>query len=371
MQSASPPDVAWMRGRVFRGAILVASFVAVSLLQQTAYAYAVGLEFIDAPTPSPPPFFSDFEPFPIVAPENFFVSQGGLAGWTENEAQRAVALAIEDVFNAVDVGDPNHWLNLSIHLGPAPSTLPGQRLNVALGQSAGFMLALGETPRPGDYDNPNAADTVVAAVYIDNINDLGASLVTYDTASGAINAIAGTAAHEIGHVFGADHVVTSAGAAEPLPIMAVEGTGLPTAARLTERRFSDLQPEPVSNADVIVANMGTAARGDSDFNGTVDENDLLNLVANWEQSDRLRFEGDANGDHWVDNIDAFYLIDNWTAGSFAASGVSLAQWSAVPLAHSRGISLMVPEPDGILPVSALVVGILCHGAGSRAGRIST
>ena len=41
-----------------------------------------------------------------IALSNFFVTQGGIAGFSEAEARRAVALAVEDVFRAIDVGIP-------------------------------------------------------------------------------------------------------------------------------------------------------------------------------------------------------------------------------------------------------------------------
>ena len=362
MQQISSPCVAPIRAYLV--AIFVTSFVMASLAQERARAYRLGLQFIDAPTESPPPFLRDFEPFPIVDPANFFVSQGALVGWTEIEVQRAIALAVADVVNSIDVGYPSRCLDVSIHLGPAPSSLPGQRLNLALGQSSGFITALGETPRPGDYDNFTANDTLVAAVYLDNIDNLGASLVTYDTASDAINAIAGTAAHEIGHVFGAEHVSTSADAPQPLPIMAVEGTGLPTAARLTARRFSNLQPEPVSNSELLVASMGTAVRGDFNFDSAVDEEDLAILLANVGMSDRLRSEGDATGDHWVDGADAAYLIANWTAGPFAGSAVHATSSFALAMARSSGQLYQVPEADAGMLLLMLAASVLASRAAS-------
>lgn len=361
MPKTSPPRIAARRIHVV--AIFAASFAMALLAAERAGAYRLGLHFIEAPTPSPPPFLRDFEPFRIVDAANHFVSQGAFANWTETDVQRAIALRVEDALYAIDVGSKSQWLDVSIHLGPAPATLPGQRLNVALGKSAGFVSALGETPRPGDYDNPAATDTLVAAVYLDNLDNLGASLVTYATASGAINAIAGTTAHEIGHVFGAHHVSTSAGESEPLPLMAVEGTGLPTGARLTERRFSTLEPQPTSNAALLLGNIGTGLRGDFNFDSVVDEDDLAVLIANFGMSDRLRVEGDATGDHWVDGADAGRLIANWTAGPMAgAAASSAATLSLADVRTDRGLHL-VPEPGGWVLVLLVAAGF--GGATSR------
>jgi hypothetical protein len=327
-----------------------------SPLWATPQAYWVGLDFIDSPVPSPQTFFKDFEPFPITATGNHFVTQGGLAGWNEDQARRAVALAVEDVFRALDVGDPWHTLRLGFYLGPVPGSLDGQRLNLVLGQPDGSGTALGETPRPGDYDDPLANDTVVAATYLNNIDNLAPTFVTYDTALSVINAIAGTTAHEIGHIFGATHVTTSAADPAPLPIMASEQDGLPTEARLTERRFSLDLPVELSNAELLIQNIGTVLLGDFNLDTEVDESDLSLLVDNWGLTNRLNIEGNANGDNWVDGADAGLLIANWTGNepiSYQSSAGEL-QWllnaEESPLATNGGVtwSTAVPEPNGLL-----------------------
>lgn len=318
---------------------MVSSFRSITLIlcvvsapfQALGTPYFFGLDFLDEPTPSPAPFFEDFEPFPLTTPANHFVLQGALAGVSESTARRAVALAVERTFEAIDIAEAGRRLALGIHLGAVPEEFSGRRLNVALGQSSLSTSALGVTPRPGDYFNLDAQDTIVAAVWVDNIDGLGATSLVYDDFDDAVNSVAGTTAHEIGHVFGLEHV--DGNSPLPWPVMAVGSTGLPTAARLTERRFSTSQPASGGNAQALVDLLGTRARGDFNLDYDVDQLDLAVLLANLGQEDRLALEGDANGDQRVDGADAAWLIANWNAAPLLAG-----------LSHSSASASLIPEP---------------------------
>jgi len=348
---------------------LVAGPLWVGPLWANPDAYWVGLDFIDGPVPSPPAFFHDFEPFPITATDNYFVTQGGLAGWTEDQARRAVALAVEDIFHALDVGDPDQTIRLATVLGSVPESLGGQHLNLVLGQPAGFLTALGETPHPGVYDDPRATDTVVAATYLNNIDALGATHVTYDTAQGAINAIAGTTAHEIGHVFDLGHFdpgTFQGDPPDPWPIMAIEADFMPTEARLTERRFSPDQPVEMPNSELLIQNIGTVWRGDFNLDGLVDGADAGQLIANWELADRLFWEGDATGDHRTDGADAGQLIANWTGSQLSLAHPAVEMQSFLvadvgSLAAAGGTALVeIPEPDGLFLACCVGGCLLLH-----------
>ncbi|MEO2045842.1 MAG: hypothetical protein ABGX16_04640 [Pirellulales bacterium] len=336
--------------------VLLATNLPCSAAVGTSKTYWMGLDFIDSSVSSPIAFLFDFAPYPITVADNYFVSQGAFAGWTEAQARRAVALAVEDVYQAIDVGDASRILGLAIHLGPVPNSFTGQHLNMVLGQSTGPLTALGQTPRPDTYDDPLANDTVVAATYLENIDQLGATHVHYGTDQSAINSIAGTTAHEIGHVFGAEHVTTSADDLEPLPIMAIEATGLPTEARLRERRFSQNNPANLPNAELLLQNIGTVVRGDFNLDGLVDGADSGLLLANWGLADRLYWEGDANGDHLVDGADVSELIANWTWTSSDLTQLSLFEeltWQPIALegtiSAARNAALVqIPEPTGCI-----------------------
>lgn len=327
--------------------------------------YWVGLDFIDSPTTSPPPFLTDFEPFPLTASTNNFVTQGALAGWTEDAAQRAIALAVEDVFRSIDVGDPSSTIRLGVTQGAVPDEFAGQRLNIAMAKPTNTTTALGVTPRPGDYNDSQASGTIVAAVFLDSVDALGSSTVTYAAADGAINAITGTAAHEIGHVFGAAHVSTFVGDPQPLPIMATGSTGLLDVHRLSERRFSDTLPSGSTNVDLLVSNIGTTLRGDFNFDLRVDSEDLDVLVANWGLTDRLAVEGDANGDHQIDGADAAHLIVNWTDAAPPAAALASAFASAGGVPMSLAAVVQAPEPGGPLIACCLAACLAANGRRSR------
>jgi hypothetical protein len=317
-------------------------------------AYHVGLDFLES-SASSPRFLFGFEPYAITSPGNHFVTQGGLSGWSEDQTRRAVALAVDAAFRDIDVGDPNRTTRIAIYVGPAAATLAGQRLNIAMGQSSSLTYSLlGENG--GVYNDPLANDAYVAAVYVDEIDKLGSELLTYDTPAGVINAIAGTTAHEIGHVFGLSHVSTTESDSPPLPVMATFQTGLAWEDRLEERRFSLDLPVELSNAELLIQNIGTVLLGDFNLDTEVDESDLSLLVDNWGLTNRLNIEGNANGDNWVDGADAGLLIANWTGNepiSYQSSAGEL-QWllnaEESPLATNGGVtwSTAVPEPNGLL-----------------------
>jgi hypothetical protein len=332
-------------------------------------AYWVGLDFIDTPTSSPPSFFYDFEPFPITAADNYFVTQGGLASWTENQARRAVALAVEDAFHALEVGDPNRTIGLATYLGSVPESLGGQHLNLMMGRPVGSLTALGETPQLGFYNDPLANDTVVAATYLNNIDGLGATYVTYDTAQAAINAIAGTTAHEIGHVFALEHFAPGTfqgDPPDPWPIMAIEADLMPTEARLTERRFSLDQPVEMPNSELLIENIGTVLRGDFNLDGYVNGSDAGQLISNWGQADRLFWEGDANGDHLIDNSDAGLLIANWSGSQLALanSTMEIQALLAAEVESPGTVNTLelieIPEPNGLLLACLVGTFLLFH-----------
>ena len=155
--------------------------------------YHVGLNFIDSvidPAPEAywpcidglPSSCNGFAPFELTSASSNFITQGGLVGWTEEDARRAVALAVDDVFRDLETNDPNQRVRINLYLGEASPSLGGQRLNVMLGQVSNPLnevALLGTTG--GSYDDPADNDAIAAAVYLHNIDALGDSYVTYDT----------------------------------------------------------------------------------------------------------------------------------------------------------------------------------------------
>ena len=141
------------------------------------------------------------------------------------------------------------------------------------------------------------------------LDDILGSLVAIDTIDKVANVIGGTAAHEVGHFFGAVHI---AGDVEPFPIMSFEALGLPTAARFHPREFSSIDPTSLSNAERVIRSAGSVILGDVDFNNLVDTADAQRIITSWHMTDRLLQEGELNGDGIVDASDAGIMAQFWT-----------------------------------------------------------
>ena len=117
---------------------------------------------------------------------------------------------------------------------------------------------------------------------------------------------------------------------EPFPLVSSEADGLPTWARLTERRFSTTKPAGTSNAQTVFYNSGTTFIGDFDMDGNVDAADSSVVFGNWGMVDRLYSEGEASGDDIIDAADAGVIFGNWTSDpSPAVSGTASAEYNPV------------------------------------------
>ena len=332
-------------------AVVVALFDVAEAAATIAGGYHVGVDFIVA-SRSVPGFgglnelnqVDDmFHPALITDPASNAVTDGGLAGWTEAAAQRAVVLAIEDAYRAVDTGDPTTTLAVQIHEGALSAAGTGRRLNVVFGSNAsvsssdvGFS-SLSAAYTPGSP--PNGADAAV--ILLDHLDLL--SGVEFTAADHAINNIAGTAAHEIGHLFNLKHV--PAGAQEPHAIMATGNTGLSLPGRLTVRRFEatpGTQAGGHSSASLLLSGIGTVAKTDFNMDGaTTISGDGSVLRGNLGMTDALFQEGDTNGDHRVDiSIDGFALLRSLAEDSVGL-GVAEAKYdpgSGQILVSSDGVS---------------------------------
>jgi hypothetical protein len=299
----------------------------------TGGPFLIGLDFISEPRASDGSFIFGFEPFALANPTNNFSTQGAFAGRTEAEVQRRITLAVEDAFRQSPTSESGTTLAIQIFQGRVPEHLAGRRLNVVLGQSSSEVWTLLGESFTGAFDTGLPDDSDVAAVYLDAIDQLGLFHVNYDTFESAINAIAGTTAHEIGHLFDAEHVTVAPGDPLPYPIMAIESTGLPTSARLTQRQFSTTSPADQPIAELLSENAGVALRGDFNMDGSVNGIDVGILIANFGRLDALMQEGDANGDHRVDGLDVGTVVSQWTSAG-----------SLMPLSGVRLAASPLPEP---------------------------
>jgi len=246
---------------------------------------------------------ANYYPFTITDPSNNAVMQGGVAGWSESDVLESVRFKVEQTFRLAaldELGDEfGRTFAINIYNGAVPTSVEGRRLNVVVG-SNNLSTFFG-------WSQGNAAlntslypdDSYAAAVFADNLDAIGADpTVMFNQSSDVINNLAGTIAHEIGHLFGLDHQV--AGSA-PYSVMAVGGTGLQNSMRLTERRFND-----ASEMDLLAV-LPTVMRGDFNMDGDVDIfqvgglGDAQVLSENIGTTINASFsQGDANGDGDVD-----------------------------------------------------------------------
>ena len=308
----------WVACAVFLAAVLLGGSSGVANAAATsAEGYRIGLNFVEAPHLGPIGLAAldeegqvDSTFYPVQITHAF--SSGALEGWTEAATRRAIVLAIEDAYRAVDTGDPTSTLAVQFYEGALSSDAPGRQLNVIFGRnqsmSSGTLgLALFTGAAFSSTSLPNGSDAV--AIYVDHLNQLVG--VQFTQAAHVINNLAGTAAHEIGHLFDLEHV--PADTQEPYAIMSTGSTGLSLVGRLTIRRFettAGTQAGGHSSASLLLTGIGTVAMTDFNMDGTTDLNGDANiLLQNIGRSNALFQEGDSNADHIVDvSADASRLL---------------------------------------------------------------
>ncbi|MFW6132713.1 MAG: PEP-CTERM sorting domain-containing protein [Planctomycetota bacterium] len=287
-------------------------------VEALAYSTWNGFEWESDPT---------YHPVELTGADRQFVQDGGFAGWAEPDARAAITWEVERLFREVDTGDANMTLRVAVYAGPVPVDMPGRRLNAVIGHNeTARSTALGKIPAPIDgphyLDRTNwPDDSYTAAVLPVNID--GLSGLEFPTATAAINAVGGTAAHELGHLYDLGHV--DAGDSPPYPVMATSGRGLDNEDRAEPRRFID------AHAAALVDAIGTVNRADFNMDGNVnivqpgggqsDLNILLSHVGMTQTA--LMRHGDADNDQDVDIVefggdgvsDFNILISNVTAAA--------------------------------------------------------
>ena len=300
------------------------------------------LDFIDSSLPYDPAYLTGFEPAPLTGPAGLLAQRQIPSVLTESQIRRRIAAAVEDAFRDLAPG-AGTAPQIRFHLQP-PSLPEGERtvrLLLASASNAAWPL-LGQAQQ-ASYNRPDLVPDghYAAAVYLDEIVDLPLDLTHEDS---LINALAGTAIHELGHVFGAVHPQGLATQEEPFPVMAIESTpGFETWMRATQRRFTD-----PANTLTLQAAAGSSAAADLQMDGAVNGIDAGVLIAGWGQEFALHGEGDINGDHRVDGVDATALIASWTTPQAVPEPSLVGLLSLLGLSlrctRRRGRSGFLPKP---------------------------
>ncbi len=287
---------------------------------------------------------ANYHPFAFTDPSNFAVAQGGLAGWSESKVRESIRFRVEQIYRVAALielgGEVGQTFAINIHNGVVPTSVEGRRLNIVIGSNnlatlfgwAQGNAALNESLYPND--------SYAAAIFADNLDSLGSDpTVLFDQSSDVINNLAGTIAHEIGHLFGLDH--QDAGST-PHSVMAVGGTGLQNSMRLTERRFNG------SSEVDLLAVLPTVKRGDFNMDGDVDIfqlgglGDAQVLSGNLGITSNASFsQGDANGDGDVDVFEFGLLGD----ASILSQNLGYVQELAAGMATTHSDTEIFAAPD--------------------------
>jgi hypothetical protein len=259
-------------------------------------------------------------------------------GWTEGNVRQAVRFEVERIYRSVASIDPSMTLGVNFYDGLAPTTVAGRRLNVVIGANSFVEHDYGAALMGAAFDEANHPnDSYIAAIFADNLDEVGAEPGgALDSSQKALNNLAGTIAHEIGHAFGLEH--DDAGTTAPFSIMSNGATGLTFEQRLTERRFS------ADSATILSTALPQFQRGDFSMDGDVDvfqfdgRGDAQLLSANLGHGPWASFaQGDANSDG---DVDVFQFDGRGDAQLLATALPSAAS------AAFRTFALAVPEPSG-------------------------
>ena len=271
------------------------------------------IDFLTIPPFEPGQFI---QPWQVTGPETQFVADGAFEVGTEQEVRRAIISEVRSKFYSVPT--PTGYV-LDIDFLPQKVSGPGS-VNVLLGKhNIEYHQWFGYTMVGGGLGEINGESN--AAVSIDRIDSmLSVDFTEFDD---ALNAVANVAAHEVGHLFGLEHVWADQAApgwqpgepvvTNPYDVMATAQSGLPDSGWIEDNIFTTVpgtQPGGYSSVRLLIEQVGLRLVGDLDFDNDVDNADIGKTGGSFTGaggSGKVYLDGDIDGDGDVDNADLGFV----------------------------------------------------------------
>jgi len=268
--------------------------------------------------------FHFIQPWQMTGPETPFVADGAFATATEQQVRSAIISEVREKFYSIPT--PAGYM-LDIDFLPQKVSGAGT-VNILLGkhniesqQWFGFSMVGGGL---GEINGE-----IKAAVSIDRIDSLlQVDFIEFDD---ALNAVANVTAHEVGHLFGLEHVwadESSTGwqpgdvvVTDPYDVMSTGPSGLPDSGWIEDNIFTAVpgtQTGGASSVSLLIQTIGLRLVGDVDFDGDVDNADLGLVVGSYTGSSgagKAYSDGDMDFDGDVDNADIGLVAGAFTGSS--------------------------------------------------------